>query len=231
METSLITRAFAVLLLVGLPLMSVRDQLGIEELEESGANRNAIYVSGALSLAILAGITALVAGWQGLAAGDLGWRTGARTPMVAWSLAAAVAGLLLAWAGSRILRRFEMAESPLTLYLLPRTRSERWGFVLLALAAALCEEYLYRGFALHVLEAWTGDPWPAVAITSVSFGLAHGYQRVAGMVRASLLGAILAIPVVATGSLFPAVAAHFWINAVLGLGGWKWIVPEEQLPG
>jgi len=32
--------------------------------------------------------------------------------------------------------------------------------------------------------------------------------------------------VVLTGSLFAAVAAHFWINAALGLGGWKKLYPQ-----
>ena len=44
--------------------------------------------------------------------------------------------------------------------------------------------------------------------------------------RATLLGFLLAVPVVVTGSLFPAIVAHFWINAAIGVGGWKLLYPE-----
>ena len=90
------------------------------------------------------------------------------------------------------------------------------------------EEYIYRGYLYHVLAAWFGDPWLAVAATSLSFGVSHGYQRTIGMVRATALGVLLAVPVVVTGSLFAAIAAHFWINAALGLGGWKALYPETS---
>ena len=71
--------------------------------------------------------------------------------------------------------------------------------------------------------------WPAVALVSVSFGISHGYQRLIGVLRATLLGALLALPVVWTGSLFPAIVAHFWINAAIGVGGWRYLYPEELL--
>jgi membrane protease YdiL (CAAX protease family) len=74
-----------------------------------------------------------------------------------------------------------------------------------------------------------GSPWPAMGLASVSFGISHGYQRLIGIVRATLLGTLLALPVVFTGSLFPAIVAHFWINAVIGIGGWKLLYPEALL--
>jgi hypothetical protein len=48
------------------------------------------------------------------------------------------------------------------------------------------------------------------------------------VVRAAGLGMLLAVPVLITGSLFPAIVAHFWINAVLGLGGWRWLLDDPD---
>lgn len=231
MEPTFVLKVFAVLLLVGLPALAVREPAGGEELEEALGRRAGVYLSGGLSLVLLAGATVLIAVWQDAPAAELGWRvTAGPSAAGAWAAGATAAGLLLALAASVAARRLGSEESRLALYLIPRSRGERWGFVLLALVAGLCEEYVYRGYALHVVEAWSGSSDAAVAITSLSFGLAHGYQRLGGILRATLLGVVLAVPVVATGSLFPAVVAHFWINCVIGLGGWRLIVAEERLP-
>ncbi len=111
---------------------------------------------------------------------------------------------------------------------MPRNGREIAGFLLLAAVAAIGEEYLFRGYAQGVLTEAFGSPWPAVALTSVSFGISHGYQKLIGIVRATLLGFLLAIPVVRTGSLFPAIVAHFWINAAVGIGGWKLLYPGDM---
>ena len=94
----------------------------------------------------------------------------------------------------------------------------------------MCEEYVYRGFALQVLIDWTGQPWGAATLTSVSFGLAHGYQRVNGILRSAGLGMILAAPILWTGSLFPAILAHFWINAAMSSPASRWFLGPMGAP-
>jgi hypothetical protein len=49
-----------------------------------------------------------------------------------------------------------------------------------------------------------------------------------GILRATALGAFLAVAVVQTESLFPAIVAHFWINAAVGLGLWRWLFPDAE---
>jgi len=221
--TSLITRVYALAVLVGLPLLAAREDSlarGLDELD-----RRAIYLSAALSSAFIAALTLGLAAWQDVGAGAVGWAVGPAGRAAAWAAGTTAAGLASVAAAAGLASLRGRAESPLLLALMPRSAAERRSFVLLCLAAAVCEEYVFRGFLLSVLAAWMGGPWTAAAVVAVSFGTAHGYQRLAGIVRATLLGAILAVPVVATGSLFPAIVAHFWINVVLGLGGWR------RLPG
>lgn len=224
MEIGLIAKVAAAALLVALPLVATDEETVAEVFSEAG-DRTALYASAGLSLALIAGVVWAVTAWAGLEADALGWRAGAPGPGLAWAAGVTVAGLASVGLATKVMRGLGLPESRAVLFLLPRDRRERWAFVALALAAGICEEYVFRGFLLHVVEAWSGDTLVAVAATSVSFGLAHGYQRAAGVVRSTLLGLLLAAPVAATGSLFPAVAAHFWINVIIGLGGWKWLAP------
>lgn len=221
-----IPRAYALVLLVGLPLLAVREASlarGLDELQ-----RAAIYLSAIVSSLGLAGLTLGVAVWQGVSAVGLGWRVGATGRLGAWAGGTAVAGLALVGALAWVYARTGTEESPLLRALMPRTAAETGTFVLLSAVAAVCEEYVFRGFALRVVAAWTGSPWAAAAVVAASFGLAHGYQRVGGVVRAAGLGMLLAVPVVVTGSLYPAIVAHFWIDAVLGLWGWRWLLGEPE---
>ncbi|HUY13073.1 MAG TPA: CPBP family intramembrane glutamic endopeptidase [Terriglobia bacterium] len=121
-------------------------------------------------------------------------------------------------------------DPPLVRRLMPETPEEKlWCIFLLAPTAALCEEFVYRGFLLSVLRALLGSTGWAVAIASAAFGLAHPYQGWRGMVRAALLGALLAWPVLRLGSLVPSIAAHFLIDAVsLGWLGPAMLRRESQ---
>ncbi len=96
----------------------------------------------------------------------------------------------------------------IALAMLPRTPRERMAFSGVSLSAGFVEEYLLRGFCLGAVFVATGSMIAAVAITTISFGLAHLYQGWRGTAGAMLLGGILAVPVAMTGSLLPSIIAH-----------------------
>lgn len=229
MAVDLVALGAAVVLLVGIPVLTLRAGLPEEQIDEVRDARSAIYVSASLSLIFLASLFFLVALWRGLPAEVVGWQVGAAGPAFLWAAATAVAGLVFVWIIVRIGERIGLPESGMALALMPRNGPEIRGFLMLAGAAAVCEEYLFRGFAQGVVGQAIGSPWPAVGLASISFGISHGYQRLIGILRATVLGALLALPVVWTGSLFPAIVAHFWINAVIGIGGWRFLYPEASL--
>lgn len=106
-------------------------------------------------------------------------------------------------------------EPELVRALIPQTRREMfWAVMVIAPTAAVCEEFLYRGYLLAELSRRFHSVALAAAFSSVAFGLAHTYQGLSGVARAALLGALLSIPVVRLGSVFPSMAAHFLIDAV-----------------
>lgn len=230
MEPGVILQIYAMLLLIGLPALATRDAGRVDEIERAAEFRQAIYISVALSLLLVAAVTVGVGVWRKVPGRELGWSVTEAAPAMAWTGGATLAGLLVIWGVSRLARRVGWSEGRIAWLLMPRSAREKRAFLVLAGVGAVCEEYVYRGFLLWLVASWSGSVGAAVVVTSVSFGLAHGYQKVPGILRATLLGALLAAPVVVTGSLFPAVVAHFWINAAIGLGGWRWMVGEEGNP-
>lgn len=120
-----------------------------------------------------------------------------------------------------------------TARLLPRGRRELAHFAPLALMAGVYEEFMYRGFAPDHLARWGLPVWAAVAIATLSFGLSHGYKSLVGMLRAALIGLVLAIPVLATGTLLPSIIAHALMDLLAGANTlplarrWGVTIPES----
>lgn len=230
MQTQLtpIAAGFAVLLLVGLPTLAAIEARRSVDIADAALNRNMLYVSTAFSLIVMAILTLGVAVWQDVPSDDIGWViTNARVGLV-WGLGSTVVGLLLLWTVTTSARLIGWKESLIPKLVIPQNASETRGFLLLSGVAAVCEEYVFRGFGLWAISEWTGSPWLGAVVVSGSFGLAHGYQKIVGIVRTGSLGMILAISTIMTGSLFPAIVAHFWINAAVGLGGWRYLVSDLQ---
>lgn len=101
--------------------------------------------------------------------------------------------------------------------LMPASPRERRVFLLLLVTVAVCEELLYRGFALTAFD----DAFAAVALSgaflsSALFALAHLYQGTRGMVMTFVVGMLFAGARQYTGSLLPCVVAHFLADAVAG---------------
>ncbi|MXX70183.1 MAG: CPBP family intramembrane metalloprotease [Gemmatimonadales bacterium] len=216
-----IAAAYALLLLIGMPLLAAFDARRGADLAAAAKHRRLLYVSVGASLVVLGLVTLGVAAWQNVPAAALGWRVDAPAPALFRGLGVAAVGLLAAWLITAAGRLAGLRETAAVLLLMPRNASEKRWFLALSGIAAVCEEYAYRGFGLWAVSAWTGNPWLGVALVSVSFGLAHGYQKLVGVVRAMALGVVLAATVIWTDSLFPSIVGHFWINAAIGLGGWR----------
>ena len=120
-------------------------------------------------------------------------------------------------------RTRQVAASPL----IPRNRAERAWFVLVAITAGLCEEFIYRGFLLWVFRPWLGLRGAALAST-VGFGFAHAYQGRRGAIRAGTLGAVFVVLAIAMGSVVPGMVLHALLD--LSSGSIAWLAFWEQGP-
>jgi len=88
--------------------------------------------------------------------------------------------------------------------------------VFLALVPAIVEELFFRGYALSGLQRGVGSI-AAVVIVAAAFGLSH--FMAARFVQTAVLGALLGLLVVRSGSIYPAMIAHFMHNAISVLAG------------
>lgn len=213
--------AFVILMVAGVPLISwttMRDPL-IRTLP-----RPKLYASAALSEWILAALGVLAVRVAGFGTRGIGLRDISLHSFALWTVA--LAGISAASLGLLLImeqRGWWPDEAELVYLLIPRTAREKaWAVLLVAPTAALVEEFVYRGYLLAIIARTLHSIGWAWALSSAAFGLAHLYQRPNGMIKAAVLGALLAWPVVRTGSLYPAIAAHFLIDAA-ALG---WLEPR-----
>lgn len=98
----------------------------------------------------------------------------------------------------------------------PQIRAPLWTPRLLAQSTASWAAYLlayelcFRGFLLFALERWVG-PWPAVAITTALYVLAHIHKDAGECLACFPMGALFAWGALWTGSMWPCFALHMVI--------------------
>ena len=100
----------------------------------------------------------------------------------------------------RLIERIDAEVAPLFQGIGP------FGLALLAALAGLGEEALFRGVAQPWLAGLL-SPWPAVALTSLAFGLLHPVS-LAYAILAAMAGAYFGALVVLSGNLLVPVVAH-----------------------
>jgi membrane protease YdiL (CAAX protease family) len=113
--------------------------------------------------------------------------------------------------------------------ILPQSRKELIAFTALAITAGLCEEFLYRGFAMAVLAQMRLPTAVVVACSAILFGLAHLYQGKAGFLGTTLLGILFGSARAAFGSLAPVMAWHIGVDLVAGIAGPRYLTDSKIL--
>jgi len=114
------------------------------------------------------------------------------------------------------------------LKILPRTTNEMLVFLGVSVTAGVWEELMYRGFLIWFITPYIGLVGAAV-LSSLIFGLGHGYQGWKGIVRTFVLGGVFALAYVLTHSLWWVMAAHALVDLWGGTLGWRVMrMPEAQ---
>ena len=104
----------------------------------------------------------------------------------------------------------------ISLRLMPRSLIEALAFSALAVTAAVCEEFIYRGFVYAALQSLSGSVTVAIVASSALFSLAHLYQGRRGLVSTFILGLAFAISRWATGNLIAATVTHLVVDLLAG---------------
>ena len=101
--------------------------------------------------------------------------------------------------------------------LAPRSASDLALFVLVAIAAGVCEEIAYRGVLFRLLEAMIGSAWPAYIIATLAFTAAHAVQGLKSAVAILLMTILFHALVAFTGTLVIAMIVHTVYDVLAGL--------------
>ena len=181
---------------------------------------------------ILMGIVAWRAFARGLTAAQLGLAT-RFTFQLAWiTFAGAVLFGAFQWFNLRRISRMT-GEVPdfmrkLARRILPGTPLELAPYCALALTAGVCEEFLYRGFAMAALSRAGLASWAVVLISSILFGFAHTYQGKSGVGGTSLMGLVLGTTRAVVPTLLPVTVWHSVVDIVAGIAGPKYLLVDPK---
>jgi membrane protease YdiL (CAAX protease family) len=113
--------------------------------------------------------------------------------------------------------------------LLPQSRVELLPFLALAVTAGVCEEFLYRGFAMAALARAGLPAWGVVLVSSVLFGLAHLYQGRGGLVSTLVIGTVFGTARIAYHGFAAVALWHMTIDAVAGVAGPRYLLKTGTL--
>jgi membrane protease YdiL (CAAX protease family) len=181
-------------------------------------------------------------GFQWLAVAVVAWRAWAhgytaeqlglvihdRTKILVASLVGAATIATLQWLNlrrmSRLPARSRGSMQAIAERILPHSTVELLPFLALAITAGLCEEFLYRGFAMAVLSRLGWPAWAAVLISSIFFGLAHLYQGRGGFFSTLVIGTVFGTGRIAYNSLVPVMFWHSAVDLVAGVAGPRYLI-------
>lgn len=163
-------------------------------------------------------------GWAGV---GLAWPSGHGVGSAVQSSAEIVALVVVS---GLLFRRWALSGHPipgqrLFAAMLPRTASDRWWALVVAVGAGISEEMLCRGLLIAAgIGIFGMSPlWAAVAAAAV-FGTGHAYQGPIGIVITGVAAVLFTWLYFSTGSLLLGMAVH----AVIDIRGLV-IVPEPAL--
>ncbi len=175
-------------------------------------------------------VVALV-GWRvwvhGYTAAQLGLTFHDRTGIGIAAVVGAATIASLQWLNLRRVGRIPVeSRGPLQAIaerILPQSTVELLPYLALAITAGLCEEFLYRGFAMAALTHVGLGAWLVILVSSLLFGLAHTYQGRGGIVMTFVVGLALGVSRLAYNSLVPAIFWHSAVDVVAGVAGRRYL--------
>ena len=108
--------------------------------------------------------------------------------------------------------------------LLPVNILEYLPYSALAITAGVCEEFVYRGFAVAAFSKAGLPLWLVVIASSILFGLAHAYQGRSGIISTGIFGVLLAIARLGFGSLVPVMMWHAGLDLAAGIAAPRYML-------
>ena len=205
---------FLAALLEFLPVLAVV-QVGLAR--DLAVERVQVYVTSALTVLALGvmslGLGSRLVGIEGM---GLGIEVGRVASLTFWCASIFFLGTVTLWFFLSLRKRYGWEESRLVRELMPVSRREKRLYAVLSLCAGIGEELAYRGYAISAVIVAGGSAPVALVLTSSAFAVLHSYQGVLGVARTGVVGVIMGLVFLHTGSLWPPIFAHVLIDLAVG---------------
>jgi membrane protease YdiL (CAAX protease family) len=101
--------------------------------------------------------------------------------------------------------------------LIPRSSTQVFLFLTLALTAGFCEEVIYRGYLQRQFAALTQSAAGGIVLQALTFGAGHTYQGWRFVLIISVIGTMFGLLAHRCCSLRPGIVAHFLQDGIGGL--------------
>ena len=164
---------------------------------------------------------------------DLGFTL--QTGMMAysgWGLAALIAAFFFyqhavvsGSASTRAQYREGLAKNPLMGDFMPHTEDERRVFNLMGITAGVTEEIIFRGYLIWAFSLALPLYGAALAALIV-FTFLHLYQGLRQLPAIFMMGGLITLVFILSGSIWPAIALHIFVDVINNSTVWKARLPE-----
>jgi membrane protease YdiL (CAAX protease family) len=102
------------------------------------------------------------------------------------------------------------------IWMLPHGSADLWWWTIVALAAAIVEEIVYRGVMITLWQRILGSWWAAMVVCVAVFSLVHFLQGWRAMAAIALTAMAAHLIVRGTGDLYTAITVHFIYDLLAG---------------
>jgi membrane protease YdiL (CAAX protease family) len=199
----------------------------------SSVERIALYASTIAFQWVAVAVVAWRAWEHGYRAAELGLTIHNTTRLISAAIVGGATIAALQWLNLRRMGRIPVRNrgimQAIAERILPQSTVELLPFLALAVTAGVCEEFLYRGFAMAVLARLGSPGWLAILISSILFGLAHLYQGRGGFVSTMVIGGALGSGRIAYDSLVPVIFWHTAVDVVAGVAAPRYLIEKETV--
>lgn len=113
-----------------------------------------------------------------------------------------------------------LAKDEIMSNFMPQTEAERRVFNLMGVSAGIAEEIIFRGYLIWALSLFM-PVWVAATGALLVFTLLHLYQGAKQLPTIFMFAALATLVFVLSGSLWPAIAVHIFIDVINNQTIWK----------
>jgi membrane protease YdiL (CAAX protease family) len=143
------------------------------------------------------------------------WFVDAGVACVFWIVAVTILGILAVLLRPMHLHPEQIRDT--VSKLAPTTPIEMLAWIVLCVTAAICEEFIFRGYLQLQFARMSHRVWVGVVASAVVFGFAHGYEGWTGMLLIVAFGVLFSNLRLIRGTVRAGMMAHAWHDFFSGM--------------